>query len=78
MNENDCLVKIRDERNVFRDINSNAILFTDLDDTYAKKRKFMEMNANRINNLEEKMQELEKKMKEITMLLSHKGMTNVL
>lgn len=72
------LVGIENERDVFRDMQTNAILFANTEDSYRKRRTYLEMNINRINSLEEKIKNLEKQMQEMILLISRGAIRNVL
>ena len=64
-------VKVKDEINLFRDINTNAIINTDLQayNNYINSRKLKESESQKIKNIENELTNLKSDLNEIKNLL---------
>jgi len=66
--------RIKDEDNLFRDMNSNAILFSQNDDASRRRSAFFKSQTEDINKLKEEVSEIKDTMSKILQILS-KGKT---
>lgn len=68
------IVRIKDEENLFRDMSSNAILFSSKNDALERRNSFFKSQTEDINKLKEEVSEIRETMSEILQILK-KGKT---
>lgn len=68
------IARIKDEDNLFRDMKSNAILFSRGDDALQKRNSFFKTQSEDINKLKEEVSDIKETMAKILQILS-KGKT---
>lgn len=66
------IARIKNEENLFRDMNSNAIIVRNSDDSVEKKRLFFNRQIEDINNLKKEVSEIKETMNKILELLSNR------
>lgn len=63
-------IKIENEKNIYRDMNSNALLFEDYKEThYERRRRIHEEQEKEINNLKQEILEIKATMSKILNIL---------
>lgn len=64
-------VKVKDEKNLFRDVSTNAIINTDMQayNNYINSRKIKEQESKRIENIENELIDVKSDLNEIKNLL---------
>lgn len=70
----DGITRIKDEEGLFRDMRSNAILFSRKDDPLERRNSFFKSQTEDINKLKEEVSEIKDTMSKILQILS-KGKT---
>lgn len=63
------IAKIKDENSVFRDMDSNAIVFENTNDGLERKRHFFNKQVEDINNLKKDVSELKETTEKILQIL---------
>lgn len=63
------IAKIKDENSVFRDMDSNAIVFDNKNDGLERKRHFFNKQVEDINNLKKEVSELKETTQKILQIL---------
>lgn len=64
------MAKIKDENSVFRDMDSNAIVFENINDGLERKRHFFNKQTEDINNLKKEVSELKETTQKILQILT--------
>jgi hypothetical protein len=64
------IARIKDEDNLFRDLNSNAVIVRGSDDGLERKRQFFNKQTEDINNLKKEVSELRETTKKILEILT--------
>ena len=63
-------IQIENEKNIFRDTNSNALLFEDFQQTnYEKRKRAFENQEKEINTIKKEMEEIKSTMSKILAIL---------
>lgn len=64
------IARIRDEENLFRDMNSNAIVFANKNEPLEKRNAFLKNASEDINNLKREVSDIKETMTKILEILS--------
>jgi hypothetical protein len=66
------IARIKDEENLFRDMNSNAVLFANKNEPLEKRNAFLKNTSEDINNLKKEVFEMKETMSKILEILSNR------
>jgi hypothetical protein len=66
------IARIKDEENLFRDMNSNAVLFVNKNEPLEKRNAFLKNTSEDINNLKKEVFEMKETMSKILEILSNR------
>jgi hypothetical protein len=66
------IARIKDEENLFRDMNSNAVLFANKNEPLEKRNTFLKNTSEDINNLKKEVSEMKETMSKILEILSNR------
>ena len=66
------IARIKDEDNLFRDLNSNAVIVRGSDDGLERKRQFFNKQTEDINNVKKEVSEMKETMSKILEILSNR------
>lgn len=66
------IARIKDEENLFRDMNSNAVLFANKNEPLEKRNAFLKNTSEDINTLKKEVFEMKETMSKILEILSNR------